>query len=57
MAVFGGVVVAVHWLGADEGSFWSGMQNAVQLWNDLGKGMIKAVVFGVIVTWIAVFQG
>ncbi len=57
VAIFGGVVVGVHWLGADEGSFWSGMQNAVQLWNDLGKGMIKSLIFGIVVTWIAVFQG
>lgn len=57
VAIFGGVVVGVHWLGADEGSFWGGMQNAVNIWNDFGKGMIKALVFGVLVSWIAVFQG
>ncbi len=57
VAIYGGVVVAVHWLGADSGGFWSGMQNAVELWDDLGKGMIKSVVFAVVVTWIAVYQG
>ncbi len=57
VAIYGGVVVGIHWLGADPGGFWSGMQNTVELWQDLGKGMVKAVVFGLVVTWIAVFQG
>ena len=57
VAIYGGMVVAVHWLGSDPGNFWSGMQDTVELWEDVGKGMIKSVVFGVVVTWIAVFQG
>jgi len=57
VAVFGGVIVAVQWLGADEGGFWSGMQNAVQLWNDLGKGILKTLVFAFVISWISVFQG
>jgi len=43
--------------GADEGGFWSGMQNAVQLWNDLGKGILKTLVFAFVISWISVFQG
>jgi len=57
VAIYGGMVVAVEWLGSDAGYFWSGMQDSVELWNDVGKGMIKSVVFAVVVTWIAVFQG
>ncbi len=57
VAIFGGVVVAIHWLGVDAGGFWTGMQEGVDVWNDLAKGMLKSVVFGVLVTWIAVFQG
>lgn len=57
VAIYGGLVVAVEWLGGDPGGFWSGMQDAVELWHDVGKGMLKSVVFAVIVTWIAVFQG
>lgn len=57
VAIYGGMVVAVEWLGSDAGSFWSGMQDSVELWNDLGKGMTKSVIFAVVVTWIAVFQG
>ena len=57
VAIYGGMVVAVEWLGSDVGSFWAGMQDGVELWNDLGKGMVKSLIFAVLVTWIAVFQG
>jgi phospholipid/cholesterol/gamma-HCH transport system permease protein len=57
VAIYGGMVVAVEWLGSDAGSFWSGMQDSVELWEDVGKGMVKSVLFAVVVTWIAVFQG
>jgi len=57
VAIFGGMVVAVNWLGADAGGFWSGMREGVEIWEDLGKGMVKTVVFGLLVTWVAVFQG
>jgi phospholipid/cholesterol/gamma-HCH transport system permease protein len=57
VAIYGGVVVAVEWLGSDPGAFWSGMRDAVELWDDVGKGMLKSVAFALVVTWIAVFQG
>ena len=57
VAIYGGVIVAVEWLGSDPGAFWSGMVDAVELWEDVGKGMLKSVAFAVVVTWIAVYQG
>jgi phospholipid/cholesterol/gamma-HCH transport system permease protein len=57
VAIYGGSVVAVQWLGSDPGGFWSAMQETVELWEDLGKGMFKSLVFAAVVTWIAVFQG
>ena len=57
VAIFGGAVVAIEWLGTEAGGFWMGMQESVELWEDVGKGMIKSVVFAVLVTWVAVFQG
>ncbi|MGK0259408.1 MAG: phospholipid/cholesterol/gamma-HCH transport system permease protein [Candidatus Azotimanducaceae bacterium] len=57
VAIYGGLVVAVEWLGADAGGFWSGMQDVVNLWDDLGKGMVKSAVFALLITWVAVFQG
>jgi phospholipid/cholesterol/gamma-HCH transport system permease protein len=57
VAIYGGVVVAVEWLGSDPVAFWSGMESGVEMWDDVGKGMLKSVAFAVVVTWIAVFQG
>lgn len=57
VGIYGGVVVGVYWLGADAGGFWSGMQDAVDTREDIFKGMLKAVIFAVVVTWVAVFQG
>lgn len=57
VAVYGGYLVGVQWLGIDGGSFWSNMQAAVDFRLDIVSGIIKSVVFGWVVTWIAVFQG
>ena len=32
-------------------------ERAWKFGEDLGKGMVKTVVFGLLVTWVAVFQG
>ncbi len=57
VGVTGGALVGVEWLGIYEGSFWSNMQNSVDFYDDILNGLIKSVVFGFVVTWIAVFQG
>lgn len=33
------------------------MQSAVDFYDDVINGVIKALVFGVVVTWIAIYQG
>jgi phospholipid/cholesterol/gamma-HCH transport system permease protein len=57
VAIFGGYLVGVKWLGVDAGSFWSNMQASVDFRLDILNGIIKSIVFGFVVTWIAVFQG
>lgn len=57
VGIWGGSLVAVSWLGLDGGSFWANMQSAVDFRDDVLNGLIKAVVFGIVVTWIAVFEG
>lgn len=57
IAIYGGYLVGVQWLGIDAGSFWSNMQSAVDFRLDIVNGIIKSLVFGFIVTWIAVYQG
>jgi phospholipid/cholesterol/gamma-HCH transport system permease protein len=57
MGVFGGYLVGVQLIGVDEGSFWSQMQASVDFREDILNGVIKSFVFGVLVSWIAVFEG
>jgi phospholipid/cholesterol/gamma-HCH transport system permease protein len=57
VGVFGAYLVAVELLGLDAGAFWSQSQNKVDLYMDLYNGAIKSVVFGFVVSWIAVFEG
>jgi phospholipid/cholesterol/gamma-HCH transport system permease protein len=49
--------VGVVMIGVDQGAFWSQMQNGVDVWSDVGNGMIKSVVFGLTVSFIALLQG
>ena len=57
MGVLGGYFVGVGLLGVDQGAFWSQMQDQVEFSEDILNGVIKSVVFGFVVTWIAVFEG
>jgi phospholipid/cholesterol/gamma-HCH transport system permease protein len=41
----------------DAGAFWSQMQGGVDVLKDVGNGVIKSMVFGVAVTFIALYQG
>ena len=58
VGIMGGKMVGVDFLGADEGAYWSGMENTVQFYKDILNGtIIKSFVFALICTWIAVYQG
>jgi phospholipid/cholesterol/gamma-HCH transport system permease protein len=57
VGIYGGYFVGVGLLGVDDGSFWSQMQSKVDLHEDVYNGVIKSLVFGVVVSWIAVFEG
>ncbi|KAF1044461.1 MAG: putative phospholipid ABC transporter permease protein MlaE [Herbaspirillum frisingense] len=57
VGVIGGYVVGVLLIGVDEGAFWSQMQGGVDVWNDIANGVLKSIVFGIAVTFVALFQG
>ena len=57
VGVLGGWVVSVWMIGVDPGAFWSQMQGGVDVWADVGNGVLKSVVFGVAVTFVALLQG
>lgn len=56
-AIYGAYLVGVQWLGLDAGTFWSNMQASVEFHADVLNGIFKSLVFGFVVTWIAVHQG
>ena len=57
VGVFGGYVVGVLMIGIDTGQFWSQMQNGVDVFDDVGNGIIKSLIFGVTCTFVALFEG
>ena len=57
IGIIGAWVVAVGLIGIDAGNFWSIQQNGVDVWRDVGNGVVKSAVFGVICTAVALYQG
>jgi phospholipid/cholesterol/gamma-HCH transport system permease protein len=57
VGILGAYVVAVQLIGIDAGNFWSIQQSGVDVWRDVGNGVVKSMVFGVICTAVALFQG
>ena len=57
VGILGAYVVAVLLIGVDSGNFWSIMQTRVDVMRDVGNGIVKSCVFGVICTVVALYQG
>ncbi len=56
IGVAGGHLIGVQMLGVDDGAYWSQIHAQVE-WRDIWNGIVKSVVFGAVVSWIAVYQG
>ena len=57
VGILGAYVVAVLLIGVDAGNFWSIMQSRVDVWRDVGNGVVKSFIFGLICTLVALYQG
>lgn len=57
IGVIGGHLVGVGMLGVDDGAFWTQMQSGLDFNEDIINGVIKSIVFGIVVSWIALFEG
>ena len=57
VGVMGGHLVGVGMLGVDDGAFWAQMQTGIDFQEDIINGVIKSLVFGFVVSWIALFEG
>ena len=57
IGILGGHLVGVGMLGVDDGSFWAQMQAKIDFRDDVLNGVIKSIVFGFTISWIALFEG
>jgi len=57
VGILAAYVLAVLLIGVDAGNFWSIMHSGVDAWRDVGNGLVKSVVFGLICTFVALYQG
>jgi phospholipid/cholesterol/gamma-HCH transport system permease protein len=57
IGILGAWVVGVLLIGIDSGNFWSLMQARVDVWRDVGNGVVKSFMFGVVCTAVALYQG
>jgi phospholipid/cholesterol/gamma-HCH transport system permease protein len=55
--IIGAYLIGVELIGIDSGAFWSQMQASVDFRMDVLNGLYKAVVFGIAVGLICVFEG
>ena len=56
IGVAGGHLVGVVVLGVDVGSYWSQIHQSLRP-HDIFESLVKSLVFGVAVNWIALYQG
>ncbi|MCL1066838.1 lipid asymmetry maintenance ABC transporter permease subunit MlaE [Shewanella olleyana] len=57
VGILGGHLVGVEWKGIDSGSFWSILQSSIEWRQDIVNCLIKSTIFGIVVTWIALYRG
>ena len=57
VGILGSYFIGVSLLGVDAGAFWSQMTAKVDFQTDILNGFVKSLVFGIVATWIAVFEG
>lgn len=56
VGIFGGYVVGVNLLGVNAGAYMGRMEASVEL-ADITNGFIKAIVFGLLVSWVCTYKG
>ena len=52
----GGHLIGVMWLGVDDGAYWSQIHESLRA-HDVAESLLKSLVFGAAVNWIALYQG
>lgn len=57
VGILGGYLLGVNVLGVDQGVYWSVMQEGVDFQQDVLNGLFKSLVFGALISLLAVFMG
>jgi len=57
VGVWGGYLIGVVWMGIDGGAYWSVMQGSVDFGPDVLNGVLKSIIFAVMITWVALYNG
>jgi phospholipid/cholesterol/gamma-HCH transport system permease protein len=57
IGIFGAWLVGVRLMGVDQGAFWGSIQQQVDLYDDVVSGIVKSVAFGIVASFLAVFEG
>lgn len=57
VGILGGYLVGVRLMGLDPGVFWSNLRASVRFRQDFLNGEFKALVFGVLCTLVALYEG
>ncbi len=57
LAIWGGHLIGVLWMGIDTGAFWSVMQGSVEYQPDVLNGIVKSIIFACMITWVALYKG
>lgn len=56
IGIYGGYLVGVELLGVSSGGYTSSMESSVE-WKDVYGGFLKAISFGVIISWVCTYKG
>ena len=56
VGILGGYLAGVVLLGVAEGAYFHGMYDSV-VWADIRLCLIKSIIFGLLIVWIATFKG
>ncbi len=56
VGIFGGWLIGVGLLGVNEGAYFQGMYSSV-VWKDIEMGIVKSLVFGLLIIWITAAKG
>ena len=57
IAIWGRYLLGVHWMGVDGGAYWSVMQGSVDFLSDVMNGVVKSIIFAIMITWVALYNG